>query len=198
MVSATMFPAGDPGQTNLRTLDADDLAAQRMLYSGPLSPQLGAISGRVLTTGGAAVFGAHVTAVDGDGVVQCGVVTRRDGTYTLPCLPPGSYQVYAEPLDGPMTPDHLTDPYFHDRRNPVLTVFRTTFHGGNETPLTVKVEAGKATAIDPIRVDTQRPTINPWGFLWTCCGGSRRPPHPRWRRRGCAPSASACSRRCRP
>ena len=59
---------------------------------GSRERQLGAISGRVLTTGGVAVFGAHVTAVDGDGVVQCGVVTERDGTYTMPCLPPGPHR----------------------------------------------------------------------------------------------------------
>ncbi len=167
IVAATMFPAGSAGQTTLRSLEADDVAAIQQLYAGDTSGDTGAISGRVLTTGGAPVFGAHLTATDADGIVRVGGLTDRDGNFTLPSLPAGAYQLYAEPLDGPMLPEDLSDAYFNDRSHPLRHDFLTTFVGGNASPTTVRVTAGKTTGIDPIRVDPQKPGLNPEAFFWT-------------------------------
>jgi hypothetical protein len=72
-----------------------------------------------------------------------------------------------EPLDGPITPEHLGGDYYLDRRHPVLTAFQTTFAGGNSIPAWVRVEAGKTTSIEPIKVPAARPGLNPEAFIWT-------------------------------
>jgi carboxypeptidase family protein/matrixin len=165
--AATMFPGGEDGQFTLRTLDPDDVAGIRALYLGDTGPTYGALSGHVQAANGAPVFGAHVTAVDAEGIVQAGGLTDRDGNFTIPGLAPGAYQAYAEPLDLPMVPGDLGDAYFHDRMHPINVTFRTGFFGGNATPRTAKVEAAKTTALEPIVVDASQPGINPIAFLWT-------------------------------
>jgi hypothetical protein len=165
--SATMFPGGEEGQFTLRTLDPDDIAAVRELYVGETGPDYGAITGQVLAGGDQPVFGAHVTAVDSEGIVQAGGLTDREGNFVIPSLPGGAYQLYAEPLDGPMIPNDLNGSYFANRSHPLSLSFHTTFLGGNASPTTARVEVGKSTVLDPIRVDGTAPGINPDGFVWT-------------------------------
>jgi hypothetical protein len=113
------------------------------------------------------VFGAYVVAVDGNGVAPAGALTDREGNFTITALPPGSYDLYAEPLDGPMHPDNLVHPYFTEARHPLMTRFHTTFAGGNASPTSVRVEAGKTTSVDPIRVVTQAPVPNIPDYWWS-------------------------------
>lgn len=161
LLAATMFPFGPPGETLKRRLEADDIAGLRALYAGDLPAPGGAIAGQVVTTTGTPVFGAHVLATDAAGIARVGVLTDRSGGFTIPSLPAGDYQVYTEPLDGPMTPDDIPDPYFHDPQHLVAVAFRTTFAGDNITPALVHVDAGKMTSLAPIRVPAQPPTLNP-------------------------------------
>jgi hypothetical protein len=114
----------------------DDRAGLRVLYPGPAA--YGAIRGRILpanplslagfpaTAPGMTVtgyYGAHVVAVDAaTGEVVAGAVggwscdpvlqeTNFDGSYEIGGLPLGrSYQVYAEPLTGPVAPAMLSGP----------------------------------------------------------------------------------------
>ncbi len=110
-------------------LAEDDRAGLRVLYPDPLDAvNVGVISGRVLPanpfslagqSGVTGIFGAHVVAVDGaTGAVMASTIggwscsgtgpVQFDGSYVLERLPVNrTYQVYAEPLDGPVTQGNL-------------------------------------------------------------------------------------------
>jgi Carboxypeptidase regulatory-like domain/Matrixin len=167
IATATMFPFGAVGQTSARSLETDDLAGLRALYGADPQPTAGAIAGRVTTPEGAPIYGAHVVATDADGIARVGVLTEPDGGFTLPSLPAGGYQVYAEPLDGPMTPASLTGGVFDDLAHPLRVDFRTAFAGSPAEPATVRVAAGATTALDPIRVVAQPPSLNPQFIAWS-------------------------------
>jgi hypothetical protein len=109
-------------------LSEDDRTAMRVLYPDPLdSLHTGSIGGRVLPAnslalagdpaGPTGIFGAQVVALDeASGAVIGAAVSGWscsdagppvfDGSYKIERLPVGAgqtYQVYAEPLDGPVT-----------------------------------------------------------------------------------------------
>ena len=167
IAAATMFADGLAGQTLAQTLTADDLAGALTLYEDEGDPGSGGITGKVLTTAGDPVFAAHVVATDAAGITQVGAVTAQDGTFSLTHLSPGLFQVYAEPLDGPMTVSQLPLSYRSGRSS-----FRTTFAGGNTTPTVVRVEAGEQTALEPIRVPPTAATLNPQFLAWATDGTS--------------------------
>jgi uncharacterized protein (TIGR03437 family) len=97
---ATMFPRTGIGRIRGRTLESDDRIVASVIYpaSGFVS-STGVIRGRVVDNSGAAIFGAHVAAVNANGVVAAGAISQPDGGYSIQGLPPGNYTVYAEPLD---------------------------------------------------------------------------------------------------
>ncbi len=110
VVRAVMFPFAPEKQTELSW---DDAAGAAQLYpkSAP-DVATGAISGRV-SLGGAAVFGAHVFANSTTNAnpfssfatlrkTPIGYLTDPSGNYTIQGLPPDTYEVIAEPLDGPV------------------------------------------------------------------------------------------------
>lgn len=114
VVGAMMFPVAPTVQLQLAD---DDVAGITSIYpSGsdggtPHCPSTSArISGHV-TLNSAAVFGAHVFAepVSAPGFggsirkSPIGTLSLPDGTYQIACMPPGSYVVVAEPLDGPVS-----------------------------------------------------------------------------------------------
>jgi hypothetical protein len=59
-----------------------------------------------------------------------------------------------------MSADDLPGPYWHDDAFPVTSEFRTTFAGGNRSPLLVRVKAGESTTVEPISVDPRPPSVN--------------------------------------
>jgi len=80
-------------------LSPDEVAAARWLYpKDNILSTLGRATGRV-TRNGAGVFGAMVLAQDAQGNLAAGAVSRADGTYDLPALPPGQYVLRATPFD---------------------------------------------------------------------------------------------------
>jgi hypothetical protein len=107
VVRAIMYPYA----SDLRTLGYDDVAAISTLY--PNFSQVGStgtIAGTVRLNG-TAVFGAHVFAESVTTLqsypasirkTPIGMLTRPDGSYSISGLPPDSYIVLAEPLDGPI------------------------------------------------------------------------------------------------
>jgi hypothetical protein len=149
-------------------LSDDDRAGLRALYPNAAdTTHIGTISGRVLPAnsmilpaGTTGVFGAQVVAVDtASGAVDAAAIggwscadpgpTQFDGAYTIEKLSvgaPENYEIYAEPLDGPLEPSDLpgattalcrnaiTDPgwpaQFACTSPPVTTGFSTTIRAG--------------------------------------------------------------------
>ena len=155
--SSTMYFAG-PQFTNLiDALTWDDLAGINVSY--PMvgfSNVTGTISGTV-TKNGTPVFGAFVVASDESGVLAASAITLPDGSYRLDGLPSGhSYTLYAEPLDGPMTPGSVTGGVYSSAA--MGTNFLPTFLNGSQNPsvavnsavagVNIAVTAGNA-GIDP-------------------------------------------------
>lgn len=111
-------------------LGEDDRTGLRLLYPDPLDAvHVGSIAGRVLPANSLAlptsppgvtgVFGAHVVAVDASsGSVIAGIIggwscadpgpAQFDGSYQIERLAVGhSYTIYAEPLDGSVSPAQI-------------------------------------------------------------------------------------------
>jgi hypothetical protein len=169
IAAASTFPIVHIWQTYRRSLEPDDRAGLHALYGGVAGSDVGAIAGRVVTVDDIPVFGAHVVATDAEGIVRVGALSDWDGGFSLTSLPAGSYQVYAEPLDRPLTPAYYTYAFRDIRRD-----FRTTFAGGNLTPIAVAVTVGETTFLEPIRVEAQPSTLNPWHITWSPDGISFR------------------------
>lgn len=106
LASAVMYPFGDTGLSGSRVLSLDDEAGIAFLYPASNFGQLtGALSGTI-SLGGSGIFAAHVIAIDantGNAVIDG--LTAPDGTYKLAGVPPGSYNVFVQPLAGPYTID---------------------------------------------------------------------------------------------
>jgi hypothetical protein len=96
---AVMFPAGDTGESQQRTLSTDDLIAVSFLYpSSNFASYLGTISGQVTFPNIGGVYAAHVVALDAStGNVLVDGLANGDGSYRL-FVPPGSYNVLVLPL----------------------------------------------------------------------------------------------------
>ncbi|HWW18152.1 MAG TPA: matrixin family metalloprotease [Candidatus Saccharimonadales bacterium] len=122
-------------------LSDDDRTGLRVLYPDPADAvNIGTISGRVLPAnplslplsppGVTGIFGAHVVAVDqASGAVIAATIAgwscaspgpaQFDGTYELDHLPINhSYIIYAEPLDGVVSPAQITPAIATLCRNP--------------------------------------------------------------------------------
>jgi hypothetical protein len=116
VVNAVMFPFSPATR---QQLSYDDVAGISNLYPSSQAINTGTISGtiRFAATNGA-VFGAHVfadsnTGVNGFGanvrLSPIGALTDTSGAYTITGLPPDTYTVTVEPLDGPVTNDDVSD-----------------------------------------------------------------------------------------
>lgn len=112
-------------------LTTDDLAFVNSAYppqSG--AAPLGMISGTVTVSGGGAVPFALLTAFDTTENITVGGLTNSDGTYSF-SVPPGNYQIYAEPLNG-VVPINV----YLSAEHPGLAAggnFQTTLYSGTLT-----------------------------------------------------------------
>ena len=136
-----MNPTGARGTVFPRALKSDDIIGASTLYpEAAFSSSTGGLRGRI-SNAGANVFGAHVVALDAEGNAAVSTLTELDGTYQISGLSPGSYALYAEPLDGPVTESSIGGQY--DSR--VNVNFTTTFLGGTLNPAqrqSVQISAG--------------------------------------------------------
>jgi Matrixin/IPT/TIG domain len=147
MVSSVMVPFGVTSLLDQRTLAYDDIAGITDIY--PIASAvtgLGQIRGTV-RLGTAAVFGASVVAVNSDGTAVVSTLSQKDGTYILKYLPPGSYRVYAEPIDLPVALGNISGFYSTSRID-----FGSTYFGNvstlSEAPTVTVTAAGTAAATD--------------------------------------------------
>lgn len=155
VAGATMYPYAAAEVTLSRVLSSDDAAGAADLY--PLTPSAASISGTVVRTSDAsAITGAHVVAVNDDGIVQSSTYTATDGSYSLEFLPPDTYNVYAEPLDLPVLGSNLSSSI----GSLAETDFTTTFLGGNATPTDFVITNGTHTAAGALSV----PGTGPFNF----------------------------------
>lgn len=148
IVSATMNPRAGSGVTYFRVLQTDDRIGCSVLYPTPeFSRSTGELSGMVLLDG-EGVYGAHVVALDEAGRAANSGLSGKDGSYRISGLEPGSYRLYAEPLDGPVGEDNILKPRLPSGRpdpEPFDTEFATAFLGAeadNPTGEPVSVAAG--------------------------------------------------------
>lgn len=98
---AVMFPiAFSAGDTDDRTLKADDMAGISEIYPAPaFSKETGTISGKI-TKSGKGVLGAHVVAFDPRrGTLIGGFSLNEDGSFVIAGLDPGPHVLRVEPLD---------------------------------------------------------------------------------------------------
>jgi uncharacterized protein (TIGR03437 family) len=146
LVGATMFQF--PTERFLSTDDLTFAAAVYPLPGGAATP-LGTISGTV-TAGGTGAAYALLTATDTSAGNTVSGVTKADGTYSFQA-PPGTYQIYAEPLNGVtainiyLSPDQLA----------LATKFQTTVYSGNVTV------GANTTAVANIAVTPGTATLSP-------------------------------------
>ncbi|HEX7829752.1 MAG TPA: matrixin family metalloprotease [Thermoanaerobaculia bacterium] len=133
VISATMYPyVGADGTPS--DLDSDDRIAMASMYPKSDPAMFGAtLQGRVTGDQGG-IFAAQVVAVNADGQPVGTVLTSATGDFTISGIPPGRYQLYAEPLDGPVAVDVLQGTW----RSAKLTTFPTEFFGPP-----IDVESGK-------------------------------------------------------
>lgn len=146
MVSSVMVPFGVTSQLDQRTLAYDDIAGITELYPKPSTVGVGQIGG-VVRAGGTPVLGAHVVALSNAGTALVSTLSQPDGSYTLRFLPEGTYKVFAEPLDLPVTKDNIGGGFYANTR----TDFGTTYFGNVSTQTDaqpIAVSAGGSSTAD--------------------------------------------------
>ena len=150
LLSSVMVPFGATGQIHQRTLTYDDIAGVSEIYPvAGAQASVGQIRGSLMN-GASPVFGAQVVAVDQTGTVWLSTISQPGGSYVLRFLPPGSYKVFAEPMDLPVNEQNLGGGGTGFYRN-LRTDFGTTYFGNVSNfydAAPVQVAAGTATAAD--------------------------------------------------
>ena len=102
ILAATMFPSLVAGSNHPRNTKLDDQIGISTIYpDSTFAAITGILSGMVRTTANAVVYGALVVAIDGNGQAVASQFTDPSGQYTMAGLPPGSYTIYAEPMNQP-------------------------------------------------------------------------------------------------
>ena len=128
LLSSVMTAYGVPSKLDQRTLAYDDIAGVTEIYPNfSAIASLGGLAGTV-SAGGTPVFGAHVVALDANGTPLVSTLSLRDGSFQILFLPSGSYRIYAEPFDGPVTEQNVggNSSAFYYR---LATGFSTTYYG---------------------------------------------------------------------
>ncbi|QDV08936.1 IPT/TIG domain protein [Planctomycetes bacterium Poly30] len=160
---ATMYPYVDPKVILHRSLAIDDQNGMRDIYP---ESSFARINGRVTRGDGSGIAGAHVVALDPSGRLAGASLASASGNYSLEGLQPGTFSLYADPLDQPVSSANLGG------GQAVQTDFGTTSLGtvtvgggqtrdlGTRTALAdVAVALGRISDDYPIRI-VQGRTVN--------------------------------------
>ncbi|QDU68673.1 IPT/TIG domain-containing protein [Engelhardtia mirabilis] len=121
---AAMFPYVDPTVILHRSLSLDDAYGVRSAYP---AATFGSFSGRVLHYDDSPVARPHVIAVDADGRTAAAALGALNGTFLLRGLDAGTYSIYVDPLDDPVSAANLTGSYTVDLD------FESTWYTGQHT-----------------------------------------------------------------
>jgi hypothetical protein len=130
VLSSVMYPyVGKNGVP----LDSDETIAISELYPKPHAPGA-TLSGRVMSDNGP-IFAAQVVALSATGEPVATALSDQQGNFNIDGVPPGTYRLYAEPLDGPVDVQNLSGVW----RNAKVTSFPTHFADVGA----IAVESGK-------------------------------------------------------
>ena len=106
VLSSVMYPFVGRGVG--ATLDSDDVVAIGSLYPR-VDPNANAAILRGQVTGDSgAIYAAQVVALNEKGQPVATALTDQQGNFTIDGVPPGTYRLYAEPLDGPVEVRNLS------------------------------------------------------------------------------------------
>ena len=106
VLSSVMYPF--VGRGGIAALDSDEKLAVAELYPAVDPTKAGGtLTGRVNGDGGG-IFAAQVVALNDRGQPVATALTNQQGEFELDGVPPGTYQLYAEPLDGPVSLQNLS------------------------------------------------------------------------------------------
>jgi hypothetical protein len=154
LVSSVMAPYPAAGQLDQRTLSSDDMIGVATLY--PKTSALNTLSfiTGTVTSSGTAVFGAQVVALDSTGTPVASTISNSDGSYEIDFVAPGAYQLYAAPLNGPVTEQNIggnSTSYYSG----LQTGFATTYYGdvpALSSASTIQTVAGRTASNKNIHV----------------------------------------------
>ncbi len=106
VAGSTMFPYVDPTIILHRSLSMDDIGGLRDIYP---AVAFATITGNLKRSGdGSAVPGGFVVATDGFGRTTGSALADENGVFRIEGLPGGIYDVWADPLDQPVSAGNLT------------------------------------------------------------------------------------------
>ena len=154
----TMFHTAAPEEFHQRHLSADAVAFASSTYPDKARVNsLGSISGRI-TSMGKGIFGASVTAVHLDRNLVYASLSGPDGSFAIQAMASGKYAVYAEPLDGPATPEDLMVQGGGAYYRGLHTTFRTVFAGDRSlgtdgAPRNLKMDLVVPSGIPTLNLD---------------------------------------------
>jgi uncharacterized protein (TIGR03437 family) len=144
LIGSTMFPS-TPGSASFQShLSGDDVAFVTEVYpAASAASSFGTLAGTISLAGAGPLGGALVVAVDADSGAMVGALTAQStGAYSIKA-PRGRYVVYAEPVQGAVSPGN-----FALSAQQVNAEFETTFFGSRASPTQVEVTAGGAARAD--------------------------------------------------
>lgn len=133
VMSAVMYPFVSRG--GMCDLDSDDRVAIATLYPKADPAIAGAtLTGSVIGDSGG-IFGAQVVALNENGEPVAAALSDQQGHFVIEGVPPGNYRLYAQPLDGPVTPANFSGIW----RSATGAPFPTEFASADA----LQVEAGR-------------------------------------------------------
>jgi hypothetical protein len=133
VLSSVMYPFVGRGVN--ATLDSDDIVAISSLYPRvDMTASAATLSGRVVGDSGG-IYAAQVVALNENGQPVATALTNQQGAFEIEGIPPGTYRLYAEPLDGPVEVRNLSGSW----QNAKTYSFPTEFFGGGP----FRVQAGR-------------------------------------------------------
>jgi Matrixin len=159
--AATMFAYSGRGVTAQAGLSVDEISAAQFIYpKSNVTAQKGTLKGQV-TRAGTGILGAVITLEDTNGTMIAGTVTRSNGVYVLPMIPPGNYRARVSPLDPTTSMDALAIGYdISDTYSNAVTTFLPT------TNTAVSLTAGVTNTMN-LSVATNEPAFRISEILYT-------------------------------